>query len=599
MNLKNTVLALLVVLYACSLQAYSQVAKIEPDQPKWGVTLTVTYNPKAEGAMLRGDDDIYVSGWFFFPDHLERFAGKMDRAGDAFKYQLPVRQNAAAVQVRFFTLGDWDQKAAATTMIYRQDGLPARGAYQGRVGPKQYKEMAAQELALYPDNYAVYRDKWFWASNMDKANFAALVKEDMEALSKVSGQPPDLLYSLSYGYLLLKQEEKSREAIKTMARHLPASPFVAQALDDYEYQIFAQQIKGGGPKEIEALKRAVVRQYPESELARDNAELLAADKEFPLATLEVICHKWMQAESDHPTPYLALADAYLNRQQKIDEASSLIENAIDLLLRGKFRLHGDIAASRTQRALPRAYTISAEINLKSQNYARALSSIKAAQALEKTTLPKTYMLEAEIWAKLSNSAAEEAASLEAWRRGAKDVEDRLKALYQKKKGSLDGFADYLNSAPKAGAAASVTLGGSTSKNPPPFIVTTIDDEKFDLASLRGKVVVLNFWFIGCAPCRVEIPGLNQLVSEFKGKDVIFIAFANDSAPELQTFLKEKPFTYRIVADAGKTADAYDVSAYPTHLIIGKDGQIVARLSGGSDHRHEELRPLIERALNAK
>ncbi len=52
-------------------------------------------------------------------------------------------------------------------------------------------------------------------------------------------------------------------------------------------------------------------------------------------------------------------------------------------------------------------------------------------------------------------------------------------------------------------------------------------------------MVLNFWFIGCAPCRVEMPGLNQLVSEFKGKDVVFIAFATDAAEDLQTFLKEK------------------------------------------------------------
>src|SRR5207237_2801199 len=112
-------------------------------------------------------------------------------------------------------------------------------------------------------------------------------------------------------------------------------------------------------------------------------------------------------------------------------------------------------------------------------------------------------------------------------------------------------------------------------------------------------VVLNFWIIGCAPCRVERPGLNQLVSEFKDKNVVFIAFANDPAEDLRSFFKENPFNYRSVPDAAKIAEAYEVASYPTHLVIRKDGQIISRLTGGSDTRHDDLRPLIERALNTQ
>jgi len=592
-KLKNVAFTLIVSLCFLSLRVYAQVAKIQPEQPKWGGILTVTYNTKAEGAKLTGEDDIYLSANFFFPDHIEHFAAKMNRAGDAFKYQLPVRQNAAAVQVRFLTLNESDSKAVASTIVYRADGVPVRGAFQGRIGPRNYKEMASQELALYPDNYAVYREKWFWASNVDKDNFAATIKEDMAVLAKVKGEPADLLYSLSYGYLALKQEEQSRAAIKNLARQAPTSPFLAEALDDYGYQIFAQQIKGDGPKEIEALKRELIRKYPETELARDNAELLAVDKDFPLTSLEAICRKWIEAQPDHPTPHLALAEAYNIRQQKLDEASSLIEKAINLLLQGKLRLHGDIANSLSQRFLPRAYRVSAEIHLQEQNYARALSAIKTAQALDKNTPPKPFVLEAEIWQKLSNPTRAEAAYLEAWQRGAKDVEEPLKAIYQKKNGSLNGFAEYLSGKREAASSA------PGRKLPPAFSVTALDGEKLDSTSLRGKVVVLNFWFIGCAPCRVERPGLNQLVSEFKSKNVVFIAFANDPAEDLRSFFKENPFNYRSVPDAAKIAEAYEVSSYPTHLVIGKDGQIISRLTGGSDTRHDDLRPLIERALNTQ
>ena len=81
---------------------------------------------------------------------------------------------------------------------------------------------------------------------------------------------------------------------------------------------------------------------------------------------------------------------------------------------------------------------------------------------------------------------------------------------------------------------------------PAFSVTSLDGEALESRSLRGKVVVLNFWFIGCAPCRVEIPGLNKLVDEFDQRDVEFIAFARDNEAPLRSFLEASPFKYKII-----------------------------------------------------
>ncbi len=109
--------------------------------------------------------------------------------------------------------------------------------------------------------------------------------------------------------------------------------------------------------------------------------------------------------------------------------------------------------------------------------------------------------------------------------------------------------------------------------------------------------MLHFWFIGCAPCRAEIPGLNKLVSEFKDKEVVFIAFALDEEKALQTFLKETEFRYHIVPNSQEVVKQFEVSVFPTHIIIDKEGRIYARLTGGSEDRHDDLRPLIQRALS--
>jgi peroxiredoxin len=132
--------------------------------------------------------------------------------------------------------------------------------------------------------------------------------------------------------------------------------------------------------------------------------------------------------------------------------------------------------------------------------------------------------------------------------------------------------------------------------PPAFDVTTLDGEQVSLASLKGKVVVLNFWFIGSPPCRIEIPGLNKLVEEYADNEVVFLALANDAPKALNSFLGKTRFDYTIVPEAKDIAKQYNVSGFPTHVIIGRDGLVTQSLVGGSPSRHLDLVPIIDEAL---
>lgn len=105
-------------------------------------------------------------------------------------------------------------------------------------------------------------------------------------------------------------------------------------------------------------------------------------------------------------------------------------------------------------------------------------------------------------------------------------------------------------------------------------LTDMNGNKFDLRNPNGKIYVLNFWFVNCAPCKKEIPELNEMVAKYKdNKDVVFLAIALDSRSELRDFLKTIPFNYNIVDDGRYYADKYGVKSYPTHVIVGKDGFI--------------------------
>lgn len=113
-----------------------------------------------------------------------------------------------------------------------------------------------------------------------------------------------------------------------------------------------------------------------------------------------------------------------------------------------------------------------------------------------------------------------------------------------------------------------------------FNVYDINDEKLNLRDLSGKIVVLNFWFVDCSPCRLEIPDLNELVDSFKTNDkVIFAAVALDDRSVLEKFLKSMPFHYRIINNGRFIADRYRVRAFPTHVVIDQEGKVYFHTSG--------------------
>jgi peroxiredoxin len=107
---------------------------------------------------------------------------------------------------------------------------------------------------------------------------------------------------------------------------------------------------------------------------------------------------------------------------------------------------------------------------------------------------------------------------------------------------------------------------------PVFSLADLEGKQYQLAELKGKVVVLNFWFIGCSPCRKEIPELNALAEKYAGRDdIVFLAIALDKKEQLQQFLQQHPFKYAIVAEGKKASVQYDINGYPTNLVVDKEG----------------------------
>lgn len=132
---------------------------------------------------------------------------------------------------------------------------------------------------------------------------------------------------------------------------------------------------------------------------------------------------------------------------------------------------------------------------------------------------------------------------------------------------------------------------------PKYSAISIDGKKLKSKSMKGKIVVLNFWFTTCPPCRKEIPQLNQLKEKYKDKNVEFIAVALDAEYKISEFLKLHPFTFDIVEDGRWIADKFEIKAYPSNIIIDENGNIQYFKIGYKKDIIEMMSYQIEKLLN--
>lgn len=599
MRLRPFIRSLLLVslLSLVSSIAGAQSARLDPATPRWGDSLAIVYDTSRSESKFTPADDVYVVLKLEFPSSARFVSGRMILNGTQFRHDFPVMRGLSALTAHFITLaGGWDEQAILSAMIYESEGRLARGAAQSRLRTGRYQELFSRELALYPDNYAAYVPKWEMviADRFDQAG--GVIQRDLRKLLGERNETPALLYAVGYGHLLLGVEPKARECLQKLFERFPEDAHTFLALRDYQTELINRGSPAETTREVARIRMALIERAPQSELARGSLAQLAADPNTPLELVERIARGWMRDDATHPSPHLHLAEAYWRQYREYEQAEGPAQKAIELLLAGQWRLRGDLNGKQTQQLLGRAYLISSDLAFRRQRYNQALATIKIAETLPQDPPFAAHLLEAKIWRAMENWEQAEVAYLESFRRGSREAEDRLKSRYQEKNQTLAGFDDYLL---KAGGAGKSSPTSQLEHRPaPPFRMTTLDGRTYTLDQLLGKIVVINLWFIACGPCRKEIPKLNQMVAELKDREVVFLAPTPDQAESLREFLKTTDFAYQIVPQAEDViAGTFQASLFPTHLVIDRQGLIVAHLVGASERRPEEVRRIVLQLLN--
>lgn len=122
----------------------------------------------------------------------------------------------------------------------------------------------------------------------------------------------------------------------------------------------------------------------------------------------------------------------------------------------------------------------------------------------------------------------------------------------------------------------------TSAQAPDFSLPTTDGKILKLSSLKGKVVIIDFWATWCPPCRKSIPDLIELKKKYgsKGFEIVGISLDTDTKNQVIPFMKEKGINYPVVYGNQNVTELYGgIEAIPTSFIIDQQGKIVASYQG--------------------
>ncbi len=134
---------------------------------------------------------------------------------------------------------------------------------------------------------------------------------------------------------------------------------------------------------------------------------------------------------------------------------------------------------------------------------------------------------------------------------------------------------------------------------PEWTLKDATGKEVSLKSLRGKLVLLDFWATWCGPCRQAMPFMQKLHDKYKDKPVaVFGVNCYERGPRSDPvgYMKNAGFTYPLLLDASDVAVAYRVIGIPTFYVIGPDGKILMAHSGVSADYERQIEALIDKTL---
>lgn len=566
--------------------AWTAFAQVTPRHPLISDSITVTYrSPQAAQVYTRITVSLNNGAYQKFHVPLQN--------GSA-KFLLPPK--AASFKTEVYTLNKDDARAAQETLVYGANGQPVAGAYFNALFDEHPDSILAKELANYPHNYLAYA-KFF--------NVDAMMKDQQTSVPQIKALLQQLkvvpeagcLAAFCVGMAKTAQLPGAKQYLYQLFDRFPESQEAAFAFSIYNYEYYKASRQDVEADVRERLK-LIFLQYPHAPISGDNnvVQFLMKDESIPVSAFEQVL---LPQYANYTLEYFQLStlpEIYISRRQNLKRADSLLKAAITLFQEGTINHQYRLDNSRYQLYVPVFYLDLARSALLQRHWQDAVTYASAGMNLitgantEGNFMPLLLAARAEGYENGGNLnlALEDQKRLYlAGDTTAKATMQRLFPLCEVKQRTFDAF---LTAIKPVKATSGLPLL-------PDITATNLQGRPVRLSDLKGRIVVINVWGIGCGPCIAEMPELNKVVAHYKDRaDVVFIGITGDKASSLLRFLKLHPYHYQVWNNAAGLAEKLNTNSLPVHIVIGRQGEVLNRSIGARADIRSFLQQVIDRNL---
>ncbi len=540
----------------------------------------VRYDPSAVGATLQGAIERFAVVEVEGANGKTVVFGTLATGSDGVILGFPVAlpPDAERGRVRFFTLDPslpTDDLANLSFTVVRPDG---HGIVAG-MSRDEIDQRVASHRAAHADDATVWFAKWRALEPITRDDeLAGTIRADLLAIESSGADVPAARFVRAWALLRVGDDAKGMDAVEELITVFPTDPWTGRAV---EALALVRE------RDSSNRWRGLALRYAEANpggpaLRHGLLAALVAEPSVPLETIDRCTNAWSVEQPADPMPLLLAVEARRVRNADLAACDGMAAKAFELLATPGYRALCD----------PR--------NEFAAGIACELLDIRAAAAEAR----------GDSSAKLLYGLARKGVAAGGLGTPSNSTPDG--AMAWKAAAGL-GAAPPAPTAPQAAAviAAGPATPAPATTEPASEVVDTskpsgadlgevmlmdLDGNLVRLADFLGKVVVVNLWFTGCGPCKQEMPRLNELVDRFQNKDVVFLAPSLDGAAKSRAVVEERGFRYRVLTDAMPFAQAVGVTAYPTHLVIDRQGKVALTRTGTGDAVEAEVAAAVERLL---
>jgi len=552
-----SILLLSAILFSQAGDTAQPVVTWEPQIPAWGDTMTFTYHHTAPDAVIKGQVPLYAN--IRGGEILE-----FKRGGNISTAQFEAPDSVSKVQIYFYSLEDWDRYASTEILL------------------KTPEDWSSIEEELEQIR------RIFLAASANRVP-KETAKAILDSLLSNPVENPYYYYVLTDGYMRLGEADSGWATLGYVRDNYSGTDVYARALGAYDYSAYAN------PDLVPQARMDTFNHWIDEEIGKSMSTYLLMN----------VVTRWMEDST-----YLSL-----KKREKI-LARFVKQNPQDPLIHSFLATHyahaGDTAAAEEEYtkaiSLIVEGTAAKEIGglyVNSQNYYRWLEEwmlergkLKASREKYDEALAdfsftilmkgdyegEAWFERAKVWQRLERYRRTEGSLVKALKAGYTDAEPALKGIYLLLYGK-EGYEEYLSERLKP--SESDEFRSATD-----FGFTDLEGNPGRFFDYRGKIVVVNYWGLGCGPCKREIPSLNQLVEAYKGTGVQFLAFSLDNAEAQKDYFAEHPFKYHNLIPDGKdffTSIGLSFSPLPWHAIVDPQGRVrFTRIGGREDNSDMKL-----------